>query len=58
MARLIIEIDGGPFHLDVGEDARKQAVWEARMDCPPHPVRRRLDHPEHLLALAPPIERP
>ena len=27
--RLIIEIDGGPFHLDVGEDARKQAVWEA-----------------------------
>jgi hypothetical protein len=28
-ARLIIEIDGGPFHLDVGEDARKVAVWEA-----------------------------
>lgn len=27
--RLIIEIDGGPFHLDVGEDARKQACWEA-----------------------------
>jgi hypothetical protein len=27
--RLIIEIDGGPFHLDVGEDARKQALWEA-----------------------------
>jgi hypothetical protein len=26
--RLIIEIDGGPFHLDVGEDARKQARWE------------------------------
>lgn len=26
--RLIIEIDGGPFHLDAGEDARKQAVWE------------------------------
>ena len=26
--RLIIEIDGGPFHLDVGEDARKQAAWE------------------------------
>jgi Protein of unknown function (DUF559) len=26
--RLIIEIDGGPFHLDVGEDARKQACWE------------------------------
>ena len=27
--RLIVEIDGGPFHLDVGEDARKQARWEA-----------------------------
>ena len=27
--RLIIEIDGKPFHLDVGEDARKQQVWEA-----------------------------
>jgi len=27
--RLIIEIDGGPFHLDVGEDARKEACWRA-----------------------------
>ena len=27
--RLIIEIDGGPFHLDKGEDARKEAVWRA-----------------------------
>jgi hypothetical protein len=27
--RRIIEIDGGPFHLDAGEDARKQGVWEA-----------------------------
>ena len=26
--RLIIEIDGGPFHLDVGEAARKQTIWE------------------------------
>ncbi len=25
--RLIVEIDGGPFHLDKGEDARKEAVW-------------------------------
>ena len=25
--RLIIEIDGGPFHHDVGEDARKEAAW-------------------------------
>jgi very-short-patch-repair endonuclease len=27
--RLIIEIDGGPFHLDVGEDERKEAAWRA-----------------------------
>ena len=27
--RLIIEIDGGPFHLDKGEDARKAAGWRA-----------------------------
>jgi hypothetical protein len=26
--RALIEVDGGPFHLDVGEDARKQACWE------------------------------
>lgn len=27
--RRIVEIDGGPFHLDVGEDARKEAVWRS-----------------------------
>ena len=27
--RLIIEIDGGPFHQDKGEDARKEGVWRA-----------------------------
>jgi hypothetical protein len=26
--RVLIEVDGGPFHLDVGEDARKQTRWE------------------------------
>jgi very-short-patch-repair endonuclease len=26
--RLVIEIDGGPYHQDVGEDLRKQAVWQ------------------------------
>ena len=26
--RLIIEVDGRPFHLDAGEDERKQRVWE------------------------------
>jgi hypothetical protein len=24
---LIVEIDGGPFHQDLGEDARKEAAW-------------------------------
>jgi hypothetical protein len=28
-SRLIIEVDGAPFHLDVGEDLRKQRVWES-----------------------------
>ena len=27
--RFIIEIDGGPFHLDVGEDDRKESAWKA-----------------------------
>lgn len=27
--RLIVELDGGPFHMDVGEDRRKQGKWEA-----------------------------
>jgi putative AbiEi antitoxin of type IV toxin-antitoxin system len=27
--RLIVEIDGAPFHLDRGEDARKAAAWAA-----------------------------
>ena len=27
--RLIIEVEGEPFHLDVGEDTRKEACWEA-----------------------------
>jgi hypothetical protein len=25
---VLIEVDGGPFHLDAGEDARKRARWE------------------------------
>lgn len=53
--RRIVEIDGGPFHLDVGEDARKQARWE-KADW----AVRRLssddvyERPERLLLLAPP----
>lgn len=52
--RLIIEIDGGPFHLDVGEDARKQAIWEAAgwtvRRLPSDDV---YERPHLLLALAP-----
>jgi very-short-patch-repair endonuclease len=25
--RLIVEIDGGPYHRDRGEDARKESAW-------------------------------
>jgi hypothetical protein len=28
MNRVLIEVDGGPFHLDAGEDARKRTRWE------------------------------
>jgi hypothetical protein len=53
--RLIIEIDGGPFHQDIGEDARKEAVWRAAgwtvLRLPSDVV---YDAPEQLLALAPP----
>jgi Protein of unknown function (DUF559) len=53
--RLIIEIDGEPFHLDRGEDARKQARWEAagwtvsRISADDV-----YDRPQRLLRLAPP----
>jgi hypothetical protein len=52
--RLIIELDGGPFHLDVGEDARKEAVWRAAgwtVERLPSEVP--YDQPERLLRLAP-----
>jgi Protein of unknown function (DUF559) len=52
--RLIIEIDGGPFHQDVGEDARKEAVWRAAgwtvLRVPSDDV---YNAPERLLAIAP-----
>jgi hypothetical protein len=52
--QLIVEIDGGPYHLDVGEDTRKQACWEAAGWT----VRRVTsecvyEDPARLLALAP-----
>lgn len=53
--RLIIEIDGAPFHLDVGEDARKEDAWRAAgwtvRRLPSNDV---YERPERLLALAPP----
>ncbi len=51
--RLIIEIDGGPFHQDVGEDARKEATWRGagwrvlRIDSGDV-----YEHPQQLLDLA------
>ncbi|HEX2129282.1 MAG TPA: DUF559 domain-containing protein [Solirubrobacterales bacterium] len=53
--RLIVEIDGAPFHLDRGEDARKEAAWTNAGWT----VRRVsssdvYDRPDRLLALAPP----
>jgi hypothetical protein len=53
--QLIVEIDGGPFHRDVGEDARKEAVWRGAgwtvLRLPSDAV---YNAPEQLLALAPP----
>jgi Protein of unknown function (DUF559) len=57
--RLIIEIDGGPFHLDSGEDARKEGIWKAAgwtvLRIPSDDV---YERPERLLALAPPPNVP
>jgi len=52
--RLIVEIDGGPFHRDVGEDARKEAKWRgagwAVRRIPSDDV---YDRPARLLAICP-----
>ncbi len=53
--RLIIEIDGGPFHLDIGEDARKEASWTgAGWTVRRLPSDDVYNHPSRLLALASP----
>lgn len=56
--RLIVELDGPQFHLDVGEDRRKEGVWRAagwtvhRLPAAaPH------DDPHLLLTLAPERDR-
>jgi len=53
--RLIIEIDGGPWHQDAGEDARKEAAWRRagwevlRIDADDV-----YERPRRLLDLSPP----
>jgi hypothetical protein len=53
--RLIIEIDGAPFHLDSGEDERKESAWRAAgwsvRRIPSDDV---YEHRGRLLTLAPP----
>ena len=52
--RHIIEIDGGPFHLDAGEDARKQHLWEsAGWDVLRIADTDVYEHPSKLLHFAP-----
>ena len=52
--RLIIEIDGGPFHQDAGEDRRKETVWRGAgwtvLRVPSDDV---YSAPERLLSIAP-----
>jgi hypothetical protein len=51
---LIIEIDGGPFHMDIGEDARKEAAWRgAGWQVKRTSSDAIYDNPGALLALAP-----
>lgn len=55
--RLIIEIDGGPFHLDAGEDARKEHVWRgAGWAVRRLPAEDVYERPGALLSLAHPPE--
>lgn len=52
--RRIVEIDGGPFHLDRGEDLRKQAGWEAAgWSVVRLPAEIVYDRPDLLLDVAP-----
>ena len=58
-ARLIVEVDGGPFHLDVGEDARKQRAWEhAGWTVLRIPTEDVYERPYRLLTLAPNVPEP
>jgi hypothetical protein len=52
--KVIVEIDGEPFHQDVGEDARKEAAWRgagwAVRRIPSDDV---YDRPQRLLSICP-----
>ena len=57
--RMIVEIDGEPFHQDVGEDARKQGRWEAAgWSVARIPAEDVYERPGRLLSLAPPPNVP
>jgi hypothetical protein len=57
--KLIIEIDGSPFHLDLGEDERKQRAWEkAGWTVRRIPSDDVYERPEHLLRQAPQVNVP
>ena len=57
--RVIVEIDGPDFHLDRGEDERKQRCWErAGWEVRRLPSPEVFSHPDRLLALTPLVERP
>jgi len=57
--KLIIEVDGGPFHLDVGEDDRKQRIWErAGWTVRRIPSDDVYERPERLLRLTPLMNAP
>jgi hypothetical protein len=52
--KLIIEVDGEPFHLDLGEDRRKQRIWErAGWTVRRIPSDDVYERPDRLLGLAP-----
>jgi very-short-patch-repair endonuclease len=53
--RLIVEIDGAPFHLDRGADARKEAAWRsAGWTVRRIPSEDVYERPRNLLALIDP----
>jgi very-short-patch-repair endonuclease len=52
--KLIVEIDGGPFHQDKGEDTRKEAAWrDAGWHVERIPSNDVYDCPSAFLALTP-----